>query len=173
MAVIIKQRKIVPDTWRLLKLAADGSLPAIPPLADVIVPLALWQARREPLRLRIGRLGVWLDSDQDPALMADDLDHFQVVAVNFPRFTDGRGYSTARLLRERYRYSGELRAIGDVQRDQLLYLSRCGFDAFSLRADQNPEQALAALEGFSEAYQSSVEQPLPLFRRRLQGMAKF
>lgn len=170
MALIIRQQKIVRDTWRLLEPAAGG-LPAVPPLADIIVPLALWQARRDALRLRIGRLGVWLDSDQDPALIAGDLEHFQVVAVNFPQFTDGRGYSTARLLRERYGYRGELRAIGDVQRDQLFYLSRCGFDAFALRPDQDPERALAGLTDFSDAYQISVERPQPLFRRRLQGIA--
>jgi uncharacterized protein (DUF934 family) len=87
--------------------------------------------------------------------------------VRFASFTDGRGYSLARMLRERYGYRGELRAIGDVLRDQIYYLSRCGFDAFALRADQKPEQALAALDDFSEAYQTSVDRPHPLFRRRL------
>jgi uncharacterized protein (DUF934 family) len=87
--------------------------------------------------------------------------------VSFPKFTDGRGFSTARLLRERYRYRGELRAVGDVLRDQLLFLARCGFDAFALRADQDPDAALAAFEDFTEAYQGGTDQPLPLFRRRL------
>ena len=82
-------------------------------------------------------------------------------------FVDGRGYTLARLLRERHGYRGELRAIGDVLRDQLYYLSRCGFDAFAMRADQVPQQALSAFDEFSEAYQASVERPEPLFRRRL------
>jgi uncharacterized protein (DUF934 family) len=86
--------------------------------------------------------------------------------VNFPSLTDGRGYSIARLLRERYGYVGELRAVGDVQRDQLFNLARCGFDAFLLRKDEDADGALAALEEFSEAYQASVERPQPLFRRR-------
>jgi uncharacterized protein (DUF934 family) len=86
--------------------------------------------------------------------------------VNFPKFTDGRGYSTGRLLRERYGYRGELRAIGDIFRDQLLYLSRCGFDAFVLRPGEDPQAALAAFGDFSEAYQAAVDRPLPLFRRR-------
>jgi uncharacterized protein (DUF934 family) len=89
-----------------------------------------------------------------------------MIAVNFPQFADGRGYSIARLLRERYQWRGELRAIGDVLRDQLFYLSSCGFDAFELRAGQDPRAALAAFNDFSDAYQSSVERPQPLFRRR-------
>jgi hypothetical protein len=87
--------------------------------------------------------------------------------VNFPVFTDGRGYSIGRLLRERYGYTGELRAVGDIMQDQLFYLSRVGFDAFLLRADQSVEGAITALDSFSEAYQASVERPDPLFRRRL------
>jgi len=134
----------------------------------VIVPFALWASERDTLSIRLGRIGVWLATDADPASIAPDLARFDVIAVRFASFTDGRGYSLARLLRERHGYRGELRAIGDVLRDQLCYLSRCGFDAFALRADQNPEQALSAFDDFSEAYQTSVERPDPLFRRRLQ-----
>ena len=86
--------------------------------------------------------------------------------MQFTSFTDGRGYSIGRLLRQRYGWRGELRAIGDVQRDQLFYLARCGFDAFALRDGEDVEVALAAFDDFSEAYQASVDQPLPLFRRR-------
>lgn len=166
MAVIIKDRKVVSDPWQRLELNADGSFPAIPPAGDLIVPLAMWQRLRDELRFRPGRLGVWLDGGDDPALIADDLRLFGVVAVNFPKVTDGRGDSIARLLRERYGYKGELRAIGDVQRDQLLFLSGCGIDAFALRDDQDPREALAAFDDCSEAYQDSVERPLPLFRGR-------
>jgi len=107
-----------------------------------------------------------LEPHDDPAALADRLGGAARVEVNFPKFTDGRGYSIARLLRERYGYAGELRAVGDVQRDQLYYLARVGFDAFLLREGEDGEGALAALGEFSEAYQSSVERPLPLFRRR-------
>ncbi|MEO7727413.1 MAG: DUF934 domain-containing protein, partial [Burkholderiales bacterium] len=165
MAVIIRQRQVVADNWQLLKSAADGSV-AVPAEGDVIVPLGCWRAQRETLTARAGGLGIWLDSSEDPALVAADLRHFQVIAVNFPQFTDGRGYSIARLLRERYGWRGELRAIGDVLRDQLFYLSRCGFDAFALRAGQDAPTALAAFDDFSEGYQGSVERPRPLFRRR-------
>ena len=107
-----------------------------------------------------------LEPGDDPARVADRLGAVARVEVNFPRFTDGRGYSIARLLRERHGYQRELRAVGDVQRDQLCYLSRCGFDAFLLREGEDPEAALAALGDFSEAYQASIERPQPLFRRR-------
>jgi uncharacterized protein (DUF934 family) len=166
MALIIKKRSVASDPWHTLKSADDGGLPSLPPVGDVIVPLALWRAERDTLRLRAERIGVWLDSHEDPALIAEDLPLFGVVAVNFPKFTDGRGYSIARLLRERYGYRGELRAIGDVQRDQLFYLARCGFNAFALRAGEDPRAALSAFGDFSDAYQNSVERPLPLFRRR-------
>ena len=176
MATLIKNANIAADNWQRLEPGADGSLPAIPAAGDILVPLALWQIAERELLLRTdGRMGIWLDSDEDPAQIADNLGCFDVVAVNFPQFTDGRGYSIARLLRERYGWKGELRAIGDVQRDQLFYLSRCGFDAFLLNDGQDAPQgdslrsaqaALSAFGDFTEAYQTSVERPLPLFRRR-------
>jgi uncharacterized protein (DUF934 family) len=166
MALIIKDRNVAADCWLRLELNADGSLPAAPPTGDIIVPLAMWQGRREQLIARPGRLGVWLDSHEDPADVAEDLKLFGVVAVNFPTFTDGRGYTIGRLIRERYGYRGELRAIGDVLRDQLFFLSSCGFNAFVLRDGEDTQEALAAFGDFSEAYQNSVERPLPLFRRR-------
>jgi uncharacterized protein (DUF934 family) len=107
-----------------------------------------------------------LEPHEDPARHAGRLGSAARVEVNFPKFSDGRGYSIARLLRERLRYQGELRAVGDVQRDQLFYLSRVGFDAFLLREGEDADAALAALADFSEAYQASVERPQPLFRRR-------
>lgn len=167
MAVIIKDREIAADPWLLLRRTDDGGgAPEIPLAGDIIVPLGLWQAERDALLVRPGRLGVWLDSHEEPGAIAEDLPLFGVVAVNFPKFGDGRGFSTARLLRERYGWKGELRAIGDVFRDQLFFLASCGFNAFTLREGEDPQEALAAFGDFSEAYQSSVERPLPLFRRR-------
>ncbi len=165
MALIIKQRKVVTDSWRLLKPQADGGEPAIPESGDIIVSLAVWLDLRNVLLSRPGRLGVWLDGDDEPALIAEDLKNFGVVAVHFPQFTDGRGYSLGRLLRERYGWRGELRAIGDVLRDQLFSMSRVGFNAFATRPDRSIEDALKGLSDFSETYQASVDQKLPLFRR--------
>jgi len=147
----------------LLKQAGDAAV--IPPAGDVIVPLAVWREQRAALLARDGKVGVWLEGNEDPAAIAGDLAGLGVIAVNFKHFTDGRGYSIARLLRERYGCRGELRAVGDVLRDNIHYLSRCGFDAFALRADQNPQAALTAFNDFTNAYQSSVDQA-PLFRRR-------
>ena len=87
------------------------------------------------------------------------------MVVNFPVFTDGRGFSYGRELRERG-YQGELRAAGHFIRDQLTYLSRCGFDAFQMADESQLEDALASLDDFSESYQAAIDQPLPLFRRR-------
>jgi len=166
MAFVIKQRQIAADSWKLLKPAADGSSPAIAPTGDIIVPLAFWLEQREALLSRAGRLGIWLDSHEEPGAIASDFDRFGVIGVNFPKFGDGRGFSIARLLRERYGYKGELRAIGEVGRDHLFFMARCGFDSFLLRDAEDPEQALTAFDDFSDAYQASVERPLPLFRRR-------
>ena len=166
MATLIKEQRIVEDSWQLLERGAKGELPEVPAQGDVIVPLALWLAHRERLLARPGKLGVWLDANEGPEAIARDLSRFALVAVNFPKFGDGRGYSIARLLRERYGYRGELRAIGDVLHDHLHFMKQCGFDAFALRADQEATAALSALDTFSEGYQASVLRPVPLFRRR-------
>src|SRR6266850_5646914 len=108
-----------------------------------------------------------LEPTDDPASVADRLERVARIEVNFPKFGDGRGYSIARLLRERYGYQGELRAIGDVLHDHLHFMKQCGFDAFSLRDDQDAQEALSALDTFSDGYQTSVLRPTPLFRRRL------
>jgi uncharacterized protein (DUF934 family) len=167
MATLIKEQRIVADSWRLLSRGPKGELPEVPAQGDVIVPLALWLARRDALLAYPGKLGVWLDAHEAPEAIAADLRRFALVAVNFPKFGDGRGYSIARLLRERYGYEGELRAIGDVLHDFLYFMKQCGFDAFVLRDDQEVQAALSALDTFSEGYQTSVLRPVPLFRRRL------
>jgi uncharacterized protein (DUF934 family) len=107
-----------------------------------------------------------LEPQDDPAAVADRLAGAARVEVNFPKFGDGRGYSIARLLRERFGYRGELRAVGQVVRDHLYYMESVGFDAFLLRDGEDAQDALKAFEVFSEAYQSSATRPLPLFRRR-------
>ena len=167
MASLIKARRVAQDSWQRLERAADGGFAVLPESGDVIVPLALWLERRAELLARPGRLGVWLDSHEEPEAIAREVDSFQVIAVNFPKFQDGRGFSTARLLRERFGYKGELRAVGHITRDNLYYLEGCGFDAFELRAGEDLAEALAAFAAFSEAYQASVTRPIPLFRRRV------
>ena len=107
-----------------------------------------------------------LEPTDDPALVAASLAQARVVAVRFPKFGDGRSFSLGRLLRERYGYKGELRAVGEVVRDHLFYMESCGFDAFLLRDGEDAEDALGGFADFSEAYAASVARPQPLFRRR-------
>jgi phosphoadenosine phosphosulfate reductase len=160
---LIKDGSVVADRWTLLRDAPD--LFAVPDGVAVIVPLALWHARRAALIAR-GDAGVWLAPGDDPAALADDLDVLPLIAIDFPQFTDGRGYSTARLLRDRYQYKGELRAIGDVLRDQLYALAECGFDAFAIRPDRDATEALASLNDFAGVYAPTTRTPQPWFRRR-------
>lgn len=165
MREIIKHRAVVSDDWTVLRLAADEAAESVElPTGKVIVPLAVWLAQRSMLE-GLTDLGVWLPSDARPEVLKDDLAHFQVIAIDFPKFADGRGYSIAYNLRARLGYTGELRAIGDVLRDQLFYMSRVGFDAFATREDRNIHDALKGLTDFSEAYQTSWDQKSPLFRR--------
>lgn len=130
-----------------------------------IVPLTYWLANAEALVERPD-IGVWIDSDEGPEELAPFVSKLSLIAVNFPSFRDGRGYSTARLLRERYGFKGELRAIGDVLHDQLFYMKRCGIDTFAIREDKDAQAAMAGLNDFSNWYQGATDDPLPLFRRR-------
>jgi uncharacterized protein (DUF934 family) len=174
MATLVKDERIASDSWQLLEGGAarwltvgeDGFVPDFPAQADLIAPLALLKVRGRELFARVGRTGVILEPHEDPAAIAEALEHLSLIAVRFPKFGDGRGYSSARLLRERHGYRGELRAVGDVLRDQLLFMKRSGFDSFCLRDDQDPGEAIAAFGEFSEEYQASSAQPQPLFRRR-------
>ena len=157
MATLIKNKRIVPDSWQLLKPAAEGGLPDVPLTGDWIVPLAIWHEQRAQLARRSGRNGVLLENIDDPRMLVSDFDKLALIAVRFPKFTDGRGYSIARLLR-RLGWKGELRAVDDVLRDQLFYMTRCGFDAFALRADQDAEVALTAFSDFSAPYQPAIDE---------------
>lgn len=159
MPKLIRNREVVDDAWQLLREVPAEGLPQ----GKVIVPLGYWLEQRESL-LQRGDVGVWLGSDQPPAPLADDLKGIPVVAVDFPLFTDGRGFSYGRALREHYGYQGEVRAIGQFIRDQLFYLSRCGFDAFAIET-ADPEKSLASFDDFSSAYSAGIDQPLPWFRR--------
>ena len=107
-----------------------------------------------------------LEPADDPAAVAGRLAGAARVEVNFPKFGYGRGFSIARLLRSRYGYRGELRAVGEVTRDHLYYMEKCGFNAFELRAGEDAAEALAAFDDFSESYQAKAARPVPLFRRR-------
>lgn len=151
------------DAW--VRVDGEADLETVAPGASVLLPLAEWRRAGTQWLERAGAVGVLLAPSDDPADIAGDLDKLALVAVDFPAFTDGRGYSTARLLRERYKYRGELRAVGDVLRDQLFLMARCGFDTFVLHDGVNVDTALTAFRDFSDAYQAAVDRRA-LFERR-------
>ena len=174
MAKIIKNQQIIDDAWQLLADEADTDPATMTvPAGHWLVPFAVWQA--QPALAARGDVAPVLKGTDDPAELAGQLDGVPLVAVDFPRFSDGRGYSTATLLRSRYGYGGELRAIGDVLRDQFNYLSRCGFDALQpplgKYTDAQLEAALASLKDFTDPYQASVTVREPLFRRHARSAA--
>jgi len=167
MAQLIKNNAVVVDTWKTLE-PGEGETPETValPEGDVIFPLAVWQARKAEIAGR-AKIGLLLKGDDSLESVADELGRFAVIAINFPKFADGRGYSTASLLRQRYHYTGELRAIGDILHDQLFFLKRVGFDAFAFKDGKDVAHAIAhGFTTFSDAYQASTDQPLPRFRRR-------
>ncbi len=156
--------RIVDDLW--IEVASTDALHGAASRVPLLVWHAVWIAERDALIARGTPIGVRLEAQDDPASIADDVAHFSLIAVAFPKFTDGRGYSIARLLRQRYGYRGALRAVGDVLRDQMFYMLRCGFDSFALKHEDQIEGALSAYRDFTEAYQTSVDRTVPLFARR-------
>lgn len=155
---LIRGRRVEADAWTVVEDAA-ATLPAGP----AFVPLAAWTSRAAEIAAHAAPVGVWLAPAEDPGSLAADLERLPAIAVRFPRFADGRGYSTAVLLRRRG-FAGELRAFGDLGRDQLFYLARVGFDAFSLRPGSDLEDALQSFADFTLAYQGSTDDPRPRFR---------
>ncbi|WP_151633254.1 DUF934 domain-containing protein [Noviherbaspirillum aerium] len=159
--------RIVDDEWSLIR--TENDLDAASPKRIVSLPAfrdALGEGRHDAVR------AVWIapDDDFEPLMLQlktlKALETLEIIAVDFPTFRDGRGYSIATLLRSRYAWKGELRAVGDVLRDQLNYLRRCGFDAFAVRADKDIHDAILSFGHYSVTYQGAVDEPLPLFRRR-------
>lgn len=143
---LIKDGQEVADPWRFV---ADGE--PLPADGAVLITLARWQAERDALLSRGTPLGVQLASRDKASELADDLPHLALITLEFPTFRDGRAYSTARLLRERFGFTGELRAVGNVLHDQLLFMHRCGFNAFEVadaRAVEIWQRALAEISVF-------------------------
>lgn len=165
------------DAWTLLR-----EVPEELPEGNLILPLEPWLAGRGELAREPGAApgpsrassllqerrapGVWLAPDDDMELLREHLAALPLIAIDFPSFRDGRGYSLAYLLRQRLGWRGELRAVGDVLRDQLAHMRQCGFDSFAVREDKPVEDAIKGLAGLSVLYGRSAIEPRPLFRRR-------
>ena len=147
---LIKNGELVDDSWAYW----DGQSPVS---GDVIVSLDVWTSNRTELQDSSGRLGIRLESHQAPALIESDLDQFDLVVLEFPAFKDGRAFSYARLLRERFAFAGEIRAVGDVLRDQAFFMLRCGFDAFEIADEAKLNGFLEALDEFTFVYQPSTD----------------
>ncbi len=161
---LIKNRKIVEDTW--LTVADDAPLPDE---GDVVVSLSRLEQHASELRARPGLVGVRLEADVSIDQVKPFLSLLSLIKVDFPKYTDGRSYSTARLLRDRHEYRGEIRAVGNVLRDQLFYMARCGIDCFELQAGKDLEDALEAFDDFSTSYQAAADDRRPLFQRVQRG----
>jgi uncharacterized protein (DUF934 family) len=149
---LIKKGAFVEDAF--VTVADDAPLPDGVP---VIVSLKRWQSEREALVARGTPLGVRLPNAQSPEVLKDDLRHLSVVALEFPIFRDGRSYSWARLLRQRLAFKGEIRAVGNVLRDQLFFMARVGIDAFEVPQGFSIDAFERAMREFSYVYQPSID----------------
>ena len=147
MPKLLKNGELLQDVWRCLDADYNGS-----PDGHILFPLAYWLEHRKALLSRPNS-GLWLNSDDEPEALARVIPALPCIAVNFPTFTDGRGFSLARLLRERYNYGGELRAVGSILADQLYYLKRCGFDSYEMADHVKTETVLNCSNSFSVNYQ--------------------
>lgn len=160
MPKLINLEGAIEDTWQVLDKDFEGT-----PEAKSLVPMKYFLENTEAV-LSNAEVGIWLESDDQPEDLPSEASALPLIAINFPKFVDGRGYSIARFVRERLNYQGDLRAIGDVLLDQLFFFKRCGFNSFLLRDEVDTERALAAFGDFSEVYQAANDQPKPLFQRR-------
>ena len=150
MREIIRRREIIIDDWRTIDEDPKGESGA------VIMPLSRWHAEREQWWAWPGRVGVRVGPADRVELLGADLARFALIAIEFPTPSEGRGYSQARVLRDRLGFTGEIRAVGHVKRDQIFFMARCGIDAFELAPGVNPQTVLAAFDDFDVAYQPST-----------------
>ena len=150
MRKLLRQRELTEDDWRYLgEELPVGCASIIVPLTELRDNAAAWRSWR-------GRLGVRLAPTDRVEALAADLPRVALIAIEFPGPGEGRGYTQARLLRSRYAFAGELRAVGAVKRDQIFFMARCGFDAFELAAGEDAEAAQQALSRFTVSYQPRV-----------------
>jgi uncharacterized protein (DUF934 family) len=153
-----------PNPWELLPRDATLETALASTSQHLLVNALLWREHKAALQQGGKQVAVWLDSDQGADLIAADLPELSFVALNFPGFMDGRAYSTAVVLRRHLGYTGEIRAIGDVLRDQLFFMKRCGFTMFDIKDSVKLEDAQRAFSDFSATHASTIEEPQPLFR---------
>lgn len=166
MPVVRGGRIVADDPW--VSVADDAPLPDGRP---AVVSLARWRNERETLARREAPLGLRLGSSDPVTEIVADVAHFQLIVLEFPKLNDGRGFSAARLLRERYRFAGEIRAVGHIIPDQLQFLARCGVDSLEAADDSWGERWRIAQEEISVVYQPAADARRPAFRLRHQPRA--
>ncbi len=165
MAEILKNGQVHNDNWQVLRPEAEADLATVNlPAGQWLIPFALWQVQCAALKSR-SDIGVWLSPNDDLTEVAKHFSQWPLVAIDFPKFTDGRGYSIAWRIRNHYKYKGELRAIGNVLVDQLFFMLRVGFDTLALDPSVVVATAERNLAPFPDTYQGSTDNPEPLFRR--------
>jgi len=145
----------------------DGT--AIPATGKILLPLAVWLAKKESLssRMAAGDVGIVLqthESIENLVGVFGDLNSLPVIAIYVEKFADGRNFTLGNLLRTRYGFKNELRAVGDIMRDQLFFLKRSGFDSYEIKSDRNAQEAIASLNDFTQPYQGGVND-VPVWRR--------
>jgi uncharacterized protein (DUF934 family) len=146
----------------------------IPATGKIILPLSVFIARNDEIKARIaqGEIGVWLATHELLENLTQhqaDLNALPIIAIFVERFADGRIFSLGNLLRTRFGFKNELRAFGDVLRDQLYFLKRSGFTSYLVRADRSAQEAIASLSDFTKPYQGAVDEPRPVFKRYNRG----
>jgi len=149
---------------RLIKRGVYGQDPFLSPADDaalpdgaVIVSLDRFKSERDALLARNSPIGIRLKSHENPEILGPDVHHFSLIALEFPKFRDGRAFSWARMLRTRLGFSGEIRAVGDFLYDQVNYQHRVGFDAWEVPDDFTPDMFERALREITNVYQPSVD----------------
>ena len=150
------------DPWAVFDAGEDGAFPEY-----ALLPLSFWVSQGEEIKDSALKLGAVLRAGDEIDELIPFLSQLSVIAFEFEKFADGRGFSFARQLRSEYAFDGEIRAFGDILPDQVNYLQRSGFDAFALRTEREAETALALGNAFTVQYQSDAVQSQPLFRRRV------
>lgn len=162
---LIKDGTIIDNKWQYIAPSENDEAITLPSTDHIVIPFSTWLAQPELISGE-GTYGIHVYPGDDISQFEGKLEQFTLVAIHFPAFADGRGYSYARTIREQFKFDGEIRATGDVLRDQISYLYRSGFNAFEVREDKDLNDALNGLKDFSMNYQADIHQADPIYRRR-------
>lgn len=167
MPLINAQQVVEDDLWVSLtgEDAAEQLAAKLEANEALLVPFQLWQTQKDALLAREAGVAVLIQGDTDIDAVAAELDHLPMIAIDFPSFADGRGFSQARVLRQRLGFKGEIRAVGDVTWDRLRYMLRCGFDTFAIADDRFSDKIFKAFNEINVCLQGAADDPRPIYRQ--------